>query len=331
MMQGIRPLKALVAAAVLAFVAAPTFAQVEVDPNLPTYQPTSGVSGSVKFVGSDTMNNMATMWCEEFYEMYPNVSPEVEGKGSSTAPPAMISGAATFGPMSRQMKDKEQEAFEGAFGYKATQFPTAIDMLAVFINKDNPVDQLTLPEVDAIFSSTRKLGHGEDITNWSQVDGPNMPISLYGRNSVSGTYGVFKKIALGGGDYKGDVKEQPGSSAVVQSVGNDKGGIGYSGIGYNTPDVKAVAIAKDAQSPYIKPIAKNAYTGEYPLARFLYLSVNHKPGSKLDPLRREFLKFVFSKQGMEIVKRDGYFPVSAQMAKRALKSVNISVDHFPGE
>lgn len=303
-------------------------AAVQVDSDLPVYKPIDGgVSGTIKSVGSDTMNNLMTLWAEGFTQYYPNVLVEIEGKGSSTAPPALITGVSNFGPMSRQMKAEEQDKFERAYGYKATQLSTAIDMLAVFVNKDNPIKGLTLQQADAIFSSGRKGGYPEDITTWGQLglkgEWTSMPISLYGRNAASGTYGFFKKHALFKGDYKDTVKEQPGSSSVIQAVANDKGGIGYSGIGYKTADVRAVPLAAKSGDKFIPATEEYAYTGEYPLARFLYLTVNYKPGSSLDPLRREFIKYIFSQQGQRIVVKDGYFPISAKIAKQQLEKVGI--------
>lgn len=304
------------------------FGQVRVDPNLPDYKPVSGVTGTIKSVGSDTMNNMMTLWSEGFSKYYPNVRVEVEGKGSSTAPPALIAGTATFGPMSRKMKPDEIDAFEKKYGYKPVSLGTSIDMLAVYVSKDNPIDSMSLAQVDAAFSSTRKLGSKTDIRTWGQVglsgEWASAPISLYGRNSASGTYAYFKKHALGKGDYKSSVKEQPGSSAVVQGVARDRYGIGYSGIGYKTPDVKALAIAEESGSEPVPAEAEYAYSGEYPLARFLWLSVNYKPGDQLDPLRREFLRYIFSKQGQQDVLKDGYYPVNAKMAKKALSQIGIT-------
>ena len=317
--------RSLVAAGAALAVSGAAFGAVELDPKLATYKPVDGVSGTIKSVGSDTMNNMMTLWAEGFLQYYPNVQVEIEGKGSSTAPPALITGTANFGPMSRALKDGEQDKFEQAFGYKATQLSTGIDMLAVFVNKDNPIKGLTLPQVDAIFSSTRKGGYKQDITNWGELGltGPwaSMPISLYGRNAASGTYGFFKKIALFKGDYKPTVKEQPGSSSVVQGVANDKGGIGYSGIGYKTADVRAVPLAKNDGGKFYAPQGDDV--ASYPLSRSLLLTVNYKPGSKMDPLRREFIKFIFSKQGQEVVMKDGYYPLNAKMAAAQLKKVGI--------
>jgi len=305
----------------------PAIAQVQVDPELPTYTPVQGVSGSLKSIGSDTMNNEMTLWAEGFLRFYPNVRIEIEGKGSSTAPPALIAGTSQFGPMSRQMKDAEIDAFEKRYGYKPTALGSSIDMLAVYVNKDNPIKGLTLPQADAIFSKTRKGGYASDIRTWGQAglsgDWGSQPISLYGRNSASGTYGFFKENALFGGDYKDEVKEQPGSSSVVQGCASDKYGIGYSGIGYKTADVRAVPLAVGEGDEFVAAIPDNAYTGDYPLARFLYIYLNHKPGSELDPLRREFIKYIFSKQGQQDVVKDGYFPVPAAIAREALESVDI--------
>ena len=129
-----------------------------VDSTIPRYRPTSGVSGTIKSVGSDTMNNLMTLWAEGFKYHYPNVRAEIEGKGSSTAPPALIAGTATFGPMSRDMKASEIDAFDAKYGYKPVLLPAAIDMLAVYVHRDNPIERLTLLELDAMYSQHRKGG-----------------------------------------------------------------------------------------------------------------------------------------------------------------------------
>ena len=309
---------------------APAAAQaVKVDGRLPSYEPVQGVSGNVKSIGSDTMNNLMALWGEGFQKFYPSVQIEVEGKGSSTAPPALIAGTSNFGPMSRAMKDTEIDEFEKAFGYEPTFLPTSIDMLAVYVNKDNPIEGMTLEQVDAIFSKTRKGGFASDIRTWGDAglegDWANQPISLYGRNSASGTYGYFKKHALFKGDYKDSVKEQPGSSSVVQGVATDRFGIGYSGIGYKTADVRAVPLARK-KGKMVPASVEHAYTGEYPLARFLYLYINHEPNKELDPLRREFVRYIFSKQGQEDVLKGGYYPVTAEIAAKTLKDLGIEFE-----
>lgn len=291
--------------------------QVEVDPAIPEYDSTAGVSGSLKSVGSDTMNNEMTLWAEGFRKFYANVKIEIEGKGSSTAPPALTEGTAQFGPMSREMKAQEIDMFEKRHGYKPTEIRTSIDMLAVYVHKDNPIDCLTLQQIDAVFSRTRRGGAGTDIRTWGELgltgEWADKPISLYGRNSASGTYGFFKEKALFKGDYKDSVKEQPGSSSVVQGVASDRYGIGYSGIGYKTADVRAVPVATGSGASCVEVNPENAYNGTYPLARFLYLYVNKKPGDKLDPLRREFARYVLSRQGQEAAVKDGYLPLPAKL------------------
>jgi len=315
------------ALATIVVTASSVMAQVQVDPDLPDYQPVSGISGSIKSIGSDTLNNLMTLWAEGFRRHYPNVTIEIEGKGSSTAPVALIAGTANFGPMSREMKSAEIDEFEKKYGYKPTALPTSIDMLAVYVHKDNPIKGLSLQQVDAIFSKTRRGGSSQDITRWGQLGltGPwaSQPVSLYGRNSASGTYGYFKENALFKGDFKDSVKEQPGSSSVVQGIASDRYAIGYSGIGYRTADVRPVPLAARSGEPFVEASPENAYTGEYPLARFLYVYIAHRPGSELDPLRREFIRYIFSRQGQFDVVKDGYFPITAEIARQTFETLNI--------
>jgi len=285
-----------------------------VDPNWKPYTRVSGISGSINSVGSDTLNNLMTLWAEGFQKQYPNVKIQIEGKGSSTAPPALIEGTSQLGPMSRKMKGKELDKFEAKFGYKPTRFSVAIDALAVYVNKDNPIPGMTLKQVDAAFSKTRRRGFKQPVKRWGQLglDGgwSGKPLSLYGRNSASGTYGFFKKVVMKNGDYKDEVKEQPGSASVVQGVTEDRNGIGYSGIGYKTSGVRAIPLAAKEGQPFVNPTFENAARGRYPLARFLYVNVNKTPGKSLPPLIREFLRYVYSKEGQQVVIKDGYFPLS---------------------
>jgi phosphate transport system substrate-binding protein len=316
------------AAAVLAVVtlaAGIAGAQVQVDPALEPYKAVSGVSGNLSSVGSDSLNNLMTLWSETFNKFYPNVKVQIEGKGSTTAPPALISGTAQLGPMSRPMKGTEIDQFEKKYGYKPTPIRTSVDALAIFVNKDNPIKCMTMAQVDAVFSKSRRYGYKEDIRAWGQLglggDWANRPLSLYGRNSASGTYGFFKEHTLKNGDYKNEVKEQPGSAAVVQGVTVDRYAIGYSGIGYATPGVRVVPLAEKEGGKCVEATAENAYTGTYPLARFLYVYVNKAPGKALDPLTREFVKLVMSKEGQKVVVKDGYFPIPARVAKEELSKV----------
>ena len=294
---------------------------VDLDPNLPDYNKSSGVSGNVISVGSDTLANLMTLWAEEFKKLYPNVSVQIQAAGSSTAPPALTEGTSNFGPMSRKMKNKEVASFETRHGYKPTPIGVAIDALALYVHKDNPIEGMTIPQVDAVFSATRKCGHPQDITRWGQLGltgaWDNRPLQLYGRNSVSGTYGYFKKVALCKGDYKNNVNEQPGSASVVQGVTKSINGIGYSGIGYKTSGVRAVPVSKHG-ADFTDATPANAVAGAYPLARFLYVYVNKSPNDPLPPLEREFIRMIMSKTGQEVVVKDGYIPLPARVAGKQL-------------
>jgi len=306
------------AGAVLAFLVTGSLeAQtIKVDPSIGAYKRVSGISGNLNSIGSDTLNNLMTYWAEGFKKAYPNVNIQIEGKGSSTAPPALIEGTAQLGPMSREMTGAEKDKFEAKYGYKPSVVRVALDGLAVYVNKDNPIDKLTLQQVDGVFSSTRRRG-GKDMKAWGDLgltgEWATKPISLFGRNSASGTYGYFKEHALAKGDFKNSVKEQPGSSSVVQGVAEDRYAVGYSGVGYTTSGVKAVKLAEKAGGDYFGESYENVLSRKYPLSRFLYVYVNKAPNKPLDPLTREFFNFVLSKEGQEIVVKDGFFPLTSKI------------------
>lgn len=294
----------------------------EVDPGFADYQRASGVAGNLSSVGSDTLANLMTLWAEEFKRVYPNVNLQIQAAGSSTAPPALTEGTSNLGPMSRKMKEGEETAFEQKYGYKPTAIRVAIDALAVYVHKDNPLTGLSMPEVDAIFSVTRKCGHNKDVKLWGDLgltgDWTKRDIQLFGRNSVSGTYGYFKEHALCKGDFRANVNEQPGSASVVQSVGASLNAIGYSGIGYKTAGVKILPLGKDATSPKIDATTENAIKGDYPLARFLYVYVNKAPNKPLPPLEKEFIRMVLAKSGQQVVVKDGYIPIPLAVAQKEL-------------
>ncbi|WP_066017234.1 PstS family phosphate ABC transporter substrate-binding protein [Endozoicomonas atrinae] len=319
-------IKKLVTAAALVLASGSAMAS-QLDPSLPAYNKSSGVSGNLSSVGSDTLANLMTLWAEDFKRIYPNVNVQIQAAGSSTAPPALTESTSNFGPMSRKMKDKELEAFEKRHGYKPTAVPVAIDALAVFVNKDNPIKGLTMAEVDAIFSSTLKCGADSEVKTWGDIglsgSWTNRSVQLYGRNSVSGTYGYFKKKALCKGDFKNSVNEQPGSASVVQSVSASLNGIGYSGIGYKTSSVRTVALAKKEGLAFVEATPLNAVDGSYPLSRFLYVYVNKQPNKPLSPLEREFVKLVLSKQGQEVVVKDGYIPLPGKVVDKYLAKLGL--------
>ncbi len=320
-----KPLSFVTAAALAALATLSTRADADNLVGLPEYATTGGVSGDLTSIGSDTLNNLMTFWAEGFTGLYPNVNPAIEGKGSSTAPPALTQGTCVFAPMSREMKAEEIQKFEAKFGYKPTGIRVALDALAVFVGKDNPVASLTMEQVDAMFSSTRKRGAKADVTTWGQVgltgEWASLPISLYGRNSASGTYGYFKEHVLSKGDYKATVKEQPGSAAVVKGITEDRAGAGYSGIGYMTAGVRAVPIVGKDGKPHAADKA-NVYSGAYPISRALFVYVNKAPGQALQPLVKEFLLYVLSRAGQEVVEKDGYISLTPEIVNAERAKLN---------
>lgn len=295
-----------------------------IDAGIPEYKAATGISGNLSSVGSDTLANLMSLWAEDFNRAYPNVNIQIQAAGSSTAPPALTEGTSNLGPMSREMKDDEIEAFEGKQGYKPTAIPVAVDALAVMVNKDNPVKGLTMEQVDGIFSSTNKCGGAASIETWGDAGVAAWgakSMQLYGRNSVSGTYGYFKEHALCKGDFKSNVNEQPGSASVVQSVTESVNGIGYSGMGYTTSGVKMVPLAKKGSTSFVDATPENALNGTYPLTRYLFIYVNKKPNQPLAPLENEFIKMVLSKTGQQSVIKDGYIPLPANVIEKALAAI----------
>jgi phosphate transport system substrate-binding protein len=314
-------IKRLLSVAFSALVISGTVHALEVDSGIQGYQKEQGVSGNLNSAGSDTLANLMTLWAEGFRTFYPNVNIQIQAAGSSTAPPALTEGTSNTGPMSRKMKSKEIAAFEEKHGYKPTAIPVAIDSLAIFVNKDNPINGMSIVQADAIFSATRKCGGTGDIKTWGDLglsgDWASKNIQIYGRNSVSGTYGYFKNNALCKGDFKDSVNEQPGSASVVQGITKSLNGIGYSGIGYRTSGVKAISLSKKG-TEFIEPTPDNAVAGTYPLARFLYIYVNKAPNKPLPPLERAFMKMVLSREGQEVVIKDGYIPLPEKVTKKYL-------------
>ncbi|RMH12145.1 MAG: phosphate ABC transporter substrate-binding protein PstS family protein [Planctomycetota bacterium] len=295
---------------------------VEIDRKFQPYKPEQRVAGDLRTVGSDTLSNLVLLWAQQFSSAHPGVKIQVEAKGSSTGPAALMEGQAQFAPMSRAMKNKERDEFIKKFGYEPVALRVAIDCLAIYVNKDCPLDEISMPQIREVFSVD-----GPDMT-WGQlgVTDPrwrDRPISLYGRNAASGTYGFFKSVALGGSDYKPSVKEAPGSAGVIQGVASDPLGMGYSGIGFRTPDVKVLHVAPETGDEAVEPTQEAANYGEYPLARNLYIYVNYDRNSGLDPLRAEFVRLIYSRDGQESVIKDGFFPVSSRIAIEDMGKVGL--------
>ncbi|OCH24061.1 phosphate ABC transporter substrate-binding protein [Aliivibrio sp. 1S128] len=290
------------------------------------YERESGISGNLSSIGSDTLANMMTLWAEDFQRIYPKVNIQIQASGSSTAPPALIESTAQFGPMSRKMRQSEKAAFERQFGYPPTEIRVAIDALGIFVHQDNPIKGLNFIQLDAIFSATLRCGALKPINRWEDLGietrWATHQIQLFGRNSVSGTYGYFKNNALCDGDFKVNVNEQPGSASVVQGVSASLNGIGYSGVGYQMSGVKLIPISKDG-SHYIEPTTNNIISGKYPLARFLYIYINKSPTADLKPLEAEFIRYMLSSEGQKRVEQDGYIALSERFVLQELSKLDL--------
>ena len=288
----------------------------------PSYERQPGVAGKITSTGSDTLANLMTFWSQEFRVLYPQVKFQIQAEGSSTAPPALTEGTATIGPMSRELKPSEIQAFVRAHGYPPVVLKVALDAIAIFVDRRSPLQGLTMSQIDAIFSSTLYCGEAQSITHWRQLGvGPsqgNLPIRLFGRNSVSGTYGLFKVMAMCDGDFKTTINEQPGSASVVLSVASSNGAMGYAAFGYKTAGVRALPIGETLDS--LIPLTIDSVREErYPFSRFLYIVVNKSPDEALPVLEREFLRFILSQEGQRLVQRDGYFPIRDDMVSRQRK------------
>jgi phosphate transport system substrate-binding protein len=297
----------------------PTAPTAQVDPLLPAYTPRTILSGRLRTVGSDTMDGLLRRWEASLHQFHPNLKLFCEGRGSSTALPSLTKGLSDFGPMSRTPTADEITRFQSKYGYSPAQVRVALDSLAVYVHPENPIAKkgLTIDELDAIFSSTRKGGCSHDITTWGDLgltgEWQNAPIQVYSRNTASGTYTFFRDHVLKGGDFKKTNHELVGSVAVVAAVAADRFAIGYSGIGYKTDSVATVPIA-GSDGKYISTDPKFCYDGQYPLARYLYLTLNHKPDDALSPVQEEFLRFVLSQDGQKLVMEEGFFPLTAEIA-----------------
>lgn len=280
------------------------------------YEAVPGLAGNLSSTGSDTLGGLVSLWARAFSGHHPGVTIEVQASGSATAPPALVEGTADIGPMSRAMTESEIAAFAARFGYPPTALPVAIDAVAVFVHRDNPLREISMRQLDGIFSATRRCGAARHLTQWGELglDGSwaGRRMDTHGRNSASGTYSYFRGEALCRGDFHVRVNELPGSASVVQAVGASLGGIGYSSLGYASAGVRALPVAAGA-GPAILPSRATAAAGAYPLARYVYAYVNRPPGKALAALDRAFFAFVYSREGQRLVLQEGYVPLPPEL------------------
>ncbi|QGM98594.1 PstS family phosphate ABC transporter substrate-binding protein [Methylocystis parvus] len=302
-------------------------AAFSLDLELSPYKPVMALSGKLKSVGSDTMLHEMELWAEGFKAFYPDVKIEIEGKGSNTAPPALLSGEAQLGPMSRPMTPDEISAFEAKYGYKPTAVLVAVDALAIYVHKSNPIQCLTMEQLDRIFAENPKSGDGKSAHSWGEVgvtgEWATKPIVMFGRNSLSGTNKFFKQNVLAGGDFKDAVHQEAGSEQVVKAVASDASAIGYSGIGYKTEEVRAVPVAASFGKKCFDASFENTYTRKYPLARGLYINILKDPKTPIDTLSGEFVKYVLSKDGQSQAKKGGYYPITRNIREHELARLGL--------
>jgi len=280
----------------------------------------TGADNSLTVAGSGTQAYIAAGWGVEFKRLHPNIRYHMSMAGSSSAPLALLDGSADVGFMSRHMKDKEIAAFENKFGYKPTELRVALDAVAVYVHKSNPIQGLTLAQIDAIFSSTRKCGYNHDITSWRQLvptgEWADKEIVLYGRDKTSGTRELFQERVLCQGQYKPSIQTRGTAVDTQLAVANNKYSMTYSGIGHAASGVRQLPIALKEGEPYILPTDENVANGKYLLARYLYIYVNKPPGKLLPGTLQEYLKLAYSQPGQAVVENDGFILLAADVLAR---------------
>jgi len=279
-------------------------------------------SGTLGTVGSDTMAGLMLRWGEALTTEHPDINVQFQASGSASAPPALLAGTTRIGPMSRRMTDEERDAFVERYGYPPLELRVARDALIVIVHRHNPLPAISLKDVDAIFSTTRACGSERSVSRWEALtpgdEGPSGPIALHGRNITSGTYGLFRQRLLCDGDFRPDISEYMGASAVVAAVGESYAAMGYSGYNHLTPSVRALPLATE-QGNAVPPSETAIQSGEYPLSRYLYVYVNLPPGESLPSAERAFLDLVMSAEGQQITRAAGFvpLPLDALEAQRA--------------
>jgi len=294
----------------------------ELDAKIPAYQPVTSLSGEVSIAGSETMQPLTEAWAERLRLLYPSLKVHVSGLGSETGLALLFEGKVPIAAMSRKMKPQEIVEFKREFGYEPTEVPVGIDALAVYVHSDNPLPGLTLAELDAIFSDERRRGLLYNLRQWSDFmlegEWTNAPIRLYSPNHLSGTASFFREHVCNEAPLKKHVNMLAGSASVVVAIAQDRMGIGFSGIGYRTSEVRTIPIASVAGGRFVEPTFQSAMDGSYPLRRSLYLYINRAPKSPVSPAVAEYVKFALSQQGQQSIVAKGYYPLPAQEITRYL-------------
>ncbi len=277
---------------------------IKVDGNLPSYKPTTGVSGQVNVVGSDTLSPIVNLWFSGFQKLHPNVTVKSTAEGSTAGVLALLEGESLVASMSREMSKSEMVAFQGKFGYPPTRLVIGLDALVVFVHSTNPIPSLSLEQLDAIYSTTRKQGGKDPITSWGALglsgDWANRRITLCGRDENSGARGFFRDKVLLKGDFRPGVANLDEASSIIEAVSLSPSAIGYASLADVSSLVRAVPIVT-ASGTKALPSADTILKSDYPLTYFLYLYVNKAPGKPLPPAVFSFLTYALSKEGQSSV------------------------------
>lgn len=310
-------LQACAMLSLVGLIASPAIATAQLkpalDPQLTPYAKSSDASGTLTVVGSDSMKGLLLGWEGKLEDLYPNLKIQVQATGSETAPPALLEGKAQVAAMSRRMTPLEIDAFSKRFGYEPTEVPVALDALAVFVHRDNPIAGITLQELAAMFCTESEDGKAARLTSWSHFapseEWNRASIDLIGRNGTSGTAVLFRERVCPNREFAKTMQVEPGSASVVMGIKTNRYAVGFSGIGYRISSIKPIPLAASKGKPFVEPTFENVIDGTYPLHRRLYLYVNRAPKSGAPPTVAEFVKLAVSQYGQSVVVKEGFFPL----------------------
>jgi len=311
------------------------------DPALASYEQGGQVSGSVIVKGSNTMQPLVARLASEFHRRHPGAEINVEGGGSemglkefleNTAQPKQVAGNGSRPVLlvasSRELTAAEVKQFTDKHGYEPTAVPVAVDAVAIYVHRDNPLSSLTLDQVDAVFSTTRKRGYPYEIKRWGQLGlsngWENAQIKLYGRDQKSGTRAFIKEHVLGNGEFDSAVQEEPGAASVILALSRDPFGIAYSGLGLQNSSVRPLPLADKDDMPFIMPDTTSVMDGSYPLRRLLYFYVDKSPHVALHSVLQQFLVFVNSREGQQSVLKVAFYPLPIKQVQRNLAALTPS-------
>ncbi len=285
------------------------------------------LTGTLSSTGSDTLHNMMMLWRREFVARHPQLNLQIQSSGSATAPVALVEGTANLGPMSRPMLMAEQARFRRRFGYEAYAVPVALDMLAIYVHQDNPLQAISMAELAAVYAQNRRCAGHPAVNHWGDLGLTGVwqtrSIAAYGRNPASGTYAFFRQKALCNDDFRQKVGQLPGAAAVVRAVSLSINGLGYSGVGQQIAGVKMLAVSATPEGPALYPTAEHALSGAYPLARVLYIYLNKAPQQPLPAAEREFIRFILSPYGQQLLQSDGLIPIPAALNQHVSQELGL--------